>query len=608
MSRVFLSIFLLLILLSLLWGQNPPRELTAQGFSDPRVDLNWMTPVIPVEVEEIAYEDGSGGGADEAEAGDMISVRFTPTERCSLMSAKFYGYAMYPGINIQVIVYDDNGYGKPDIYSPLCSPITCEITTGWQEVDLSSAGLVFDPYEDFHIAIKKIADVDTFPHYIFVDTDDSTGRSWWYDYSMFGFHGIGGDLEIRALVYYTSGLMRWLPDGKRVKSADEVETGTHRMTYFSPEDVDYYIIYRNTVPDLSTMSYLATTSDTYYTDSDVGINATYYYAVKASYSDGGGISDYSSIASATTHSGMATTYLDTIILDDGTFDASATWTVNHGFGTVLNPPGVGLLRTLMIFFTNTGEFRPEIWSVDTTGAPDDLICSAPAFLSATSTGWRNVGWSSWTTTVVDKQFLVACICGYSPIGIGMDIPGYSSSFDFNGSSWSGMTDTTYMIRAITEYNTDCAYYHIHFGWNLVSLPVILADSSVSSIFPMAAGGLAYSYNSTTGSYDFASSIVPGKGYWILSYIDTSYTICGGTPLYTLDVEVQPGWNMVGGTAVPNGYSKYDIYDYPEGTLTSYPYLFEFDPDRASFVSTDRLYPGKGYFLLAFNSGIIRFEP
>ncbi|RKZ27839.1 hypothetical protein DRQ26_02385, partial [bacterium] len=566
------------------------------------------TPVIPLELDEIAYEDGSGGSADEAEQGDMISVRFTPTERCSLISAKFYGYAMYPGINIQVVVYPDNGYGKPDIFSPLSSPVTCEITTGWQEVDLSTAGLVFDPYEDFHIGIKKIANVDTFPHYIFIDTDDSTGRSWWYDYSMFGFHGIGGDLEIRALVYNTSGLMRWLPDEKQVSAADGEGGVFNRHTVrFLTEDIDHYVIYRNTVPDLSSMSYLAMTSDTFYTDNDVSEDATYYYAVKAVYSDGGGISDFSNIASATTHSGAATTYLDTIILDDGTFDASATWTVEHGFGTVLNPSSVGLLRTLMFYLTNTGEFRPEVWSVDSSGFPTSLISGSPSFLSATSIGWRSVGWSSWTTTVIDEDFLVACICGYSPVSLGMDVPGYSSSFDFNGSSWNAMSDTTYMIRAIVEYNTDCAYYNIHTGWNLVSLPVMLEDSSISSIFPMAAGGLAYYYITGAG-YDTTSVIVPGKAYWILSYIDTSFSICGGTPLYTLDVEVEPGWNMVGGTAVPEGYSKYDIFDYPDGTLTSYPYLFGFDVDSRNYIAVDRLYPGKGYFLLAFNSGIIRFEP
>ncbi|MCD6532033.1 fibronectin type III domain-containing protein, partial [bacterium] len=93
------------------FAQNPPRELVATNNLDSRVELAWKSPAPEVTTYEIAYDDGTGGGIDEAGRNDILSVRFTPTERCSLLAIKYFGYCPFPELNVEIGVYEDNGSG-----------------------------------------------------------------------------------------------------------------------------------------------------------------------------------------------------------------------------------------------------------------------------------------------------------------------------------------------------------------------------------------------------------------------------------------------------------------------------------------------------------------
>ncbi len=605
MARLVLAC---LAFVSCVFAQNPPRELVAESNLDGRVELWWRSPVVPLEVTELAYDDGSGGGADEADAGDILSVRFTPTQPCSLIAVKFYGYTLFPHITVQINVYPDNGYGKPNVLSPLLAyPVEWEIESGWQEVDLSLSGLTFDAYEDFHIGIKKTVSPDSFYHCIL--TDGETGaeeRSWWYDHSLFAFRHLDGDLEIRALVVYSSaGARRELPTEKTVVPSAELVG--RRTLRFAALDVEDYIVYRTTTPgDTLSMIPIATTTDTYFTDETVTNDRTYYYAVKAHYA-GGGLSGFSNVASATPRSGGAALVLDTISVTDDVGEACASWSPGRGFATLIPADRVGLLRSLEFWVCSPGNFRPQIWSV-IDGAPQDILLNWPTQLSATTTGWRNVSVSSWTTFVVDGPLVAACIAGDTYFGIAMDVPGYGSSFDFDGTSWSSVVDSTYMIRAIIEYYEDRAYFHIRRGWNLVSVPLVLDDPSVAAVFPTAIGGIAYKFNPITLSYDVVTALEPGVGYWIASNVDTMYVVGGGIPVRSMDVRVYGGWNLVGAPSKAGGYSVFDIETYPSGIIGVTPYLYTYDPEAGSFERRTVLQPGKGYFILCGEAGYLRFAP
>jgi len=77
------------------------------------------------------------------------------------------------------------------------------------------------------------------------------------------------------------------------------------------------------------------------------------------------------------------------------------------------------------------------------------------------------------------------------------------------------------------------------GWNLTSLPVIPADSSLAILFPTAQ--IAYEYN---GQYLEATKLVPGKGYWLKVPAVTTVTLFG-QPFTGYTTALTPGWYLKG---------------------------------------------------------------
>ncbi len=611
MKRVYIIPAVLATLWGLIFAGNPPREVTATSNLDSRVELVWKTPLPEVETYEIAYDDGTGGGIDEARRNDILSVRFTPAERCSLLAIKYFGYCPFPELNVEIGVYPDNGAGRPDIYHPIAT-LDHPIISGWQTVDLSSLGLTFDAGEDFHLGIKKIVDPDSFPHYIIHDPSPvPEQRSWWFSYSDFGFYPVPGDLQIRAIVYYSGRVMELSahPEGKRVIPYERYDTPEY-FTRPYVADLEYYNVYRGNLPDTARMEFIGMTTDTFYTDVDVVNDEVYYYAVKAYYA-GEGLSGFSNIACAVPRTHSSTGTIDTLVFDDGTPDATAFYSEGNGFGTVLPVNQVGQLKTLLYRFNTGGQFKPQVWSVNADGAPEELLLSATSWLPVSTPGWRDVNIEGWHTIIVDRPFLAGCIVGDFTTGLGVDVPGGATSFDYGGGSWSPISDSTYMIRAVIEYYDDCAYYNIHEGWNLVSVPVVFDDNTVSHIFPTAFSGIAYRWKfspeTESWSYDTTSVVNPGEGYWIYSPVDTSYMLCGGIPVRTMDVPLHPAWNLIGGIAKSEGIATYELETYPDEILGSHIYIYTYDPVAGEMVEATRILPGKGYFILSMDSGVLNLR-
>ena len=79
------------------------------------------------------------------------------------------------------------------------------------------------------------------------------------------------------------------------------------------------------------------------------------------------------------------------------------------------------------------------------------------------------------------------------------------------------------------------------GWNMVSIPVIPADASVTAIFGDSITLPVYEYNA---GYKSVTSLEPKKGYWVLADSPANIEITGTVPS-DLGVTVVPGWNMLG---------------------------------------------------------------
>ena len=140
--------------------------------------------------------------------------------------------------------------------------------------------------------------------------------------------------------------------------------------------------------------------------------------------------------------------------------------------------------------------------------------------------------------------------------------------------------------------------HIDAGWNMISLPVVPADNSVSAIF----GGYGfwytiYAYNPITGSYYTPTHIEKGRGYWFMAYnltesISADIPICGGY-IYTYTRDLTYGWNMIGSPI--NETSLTNSSTVPAGSVLNFVYGWEGDhytPPISDFE------PGQGYWILA----------
>jgi len=622
-------IIIVLFLSVVLFAQNPPRELYAESNLDAHIELSWLRPIEEIGMVEIAYDDGGGGGIDEADVHNIVSVRFTPTARCSLLQTRLMGYVIAPGgmdVIVELSVMADNGAGRPDIYSEPLYTAEHILENGWQVVDLydTSLGidpLVFDSGEDFHICIEKtIHDTIAFNHIIHDNDPVPEGRSWLYVPPYI--EAVPGDLHIRAMVFYEGRRFARLPaDAEKIVTPFGLDPfiGDNPFKYESrvfeiTEDVDEYIIYRGTEPDTVEFDHIDSVEDTFFTDYLVTNDVTYYYGIKARY-EGGEVSDFSNIVFATPRVASSTSYLDTIILDDGLPNATASYSYGNGFGTRLQFPCTGILHSLLYYFNAAGQFRPQVWTIDNDGLPDEIRYAGP-WLDVDSLGWRTVNISASATVVLEDTMVAACVMNDYYIGIGVDIPGRTQSYDYGGDEWSSVADSSYMIRAVVEYHDDAAYYNIKggsTGWNFVSVPVLFDDNSVSSVFPTALGGEAFVLESEFGAFSITTEVEPGKAYYIRSsdgdvFIDTSYVVQGGIPARTLDIPIKSGWNYIGGTANPCGHSIYsDIETFPEGILYSTPYVYWYNPELDSNVQVDRIMPGKGYFVLSWGDGILRLN-
>jgi uncharacterized repeat protein (TIGR01451 family) len=131
------------------------------------------------------------------------------------------------------------------------------------------------------------------------------------------------------------------------------------------------------------------------------------------------------------------------------------------------------------------------------------------------------------------------------------------------------------------------------GWNMVSVPLALADNSTSTVFPGVAG--VFTWDATSRSYYIPTVIDPEKGYWLAVTEDTTIAI-NGTPIETWTTDIRAGWNMIG--SVNTTTSITDPNDDPDGSVIV-P-LYWWDPVGKSYILTTDIEPGKGYWVASLN--------
>jgi hypothetical protein len=133
------------------------------------------------------------------------------------------------------------------------------------------------------------------------------------------------------------------------------------------------------------------------------------------------------------------------------------------------------------------------------------------------------------------------------------------------------------------------------GWNMVSVPVVPANTSRAAVFPPADVVAVYTWDPVLKSYGVPTTIEPELGYWVAVITDKTIKVTG-TPKTTWPSSLITGWNMVGsvyGTAVSVNDADAFTVAPPGSVLTNAIYWW--DPEGKSYVAKTSITQGCGYW-------------
>ncbi len=129
------------------------------------------------------------------------------------------------------------------------------------------------------------------------------------------------------------------------------------------------------------------------------------------------------------------------------------------------------------------------------------------------------------------------------------------------------------------------------GWNMVSVPRTVSDSSKTVLFPTA---ISQAFGYSGSSYVIAPKLFNSKSYWLKFASDTTVQITG-TPRAIDSADLQLGWNMIGTITAPLAVGG--ITSVPPGLVVSRYFGYSH-----GYSFTDTLRPGKGYWVKSNGTG------
>lgn len=181
--------------------------------------------------------------------------------------------------------------------------------------------------------------------------------------------------------------------------------------------------------------------------------------------------------------------------------------------------------------------------------------------------------------------------------------------DDNGVLWDfvgGTVDTsTHTIHAVginsfsrwTAADADnslggtTATYSFLQGWNMISVPLIVADYRKSVLFPSVGSNVAYAFEN---GYVQKDTLKNGVGYW-LKFPASEEVGFNGVERNQDSIAVIAGWNMIGVLSSPALASA--VTSNPEGIRLS-----GFFGYRNGYYEADTLEPAKGYWVKVSDNG------
>jgi hypothetical protein len=291
-----------------------------------------------------------------------------------------------------------------------------------------------------------------------------------------------------------------------------------------------------------------------------------------------------------------------------TFRAGAfTLTITALNGSVLRNPDQASYdsgSTVQLTAIPSGGYHFDGWTGDVTGAtnPLSLLMDAPKSLTA-----HFLSDSSFITTsagehgTIDPQGIISILNGGTQRFIIQPEAGYRTDSvlvdespvadSLNGYTFENVV-ANHTIRVTFASVIASVPAHQSRGWNLVSLPVLVSDPRLQTMFPTASSQ-SFGYS---GQYLQSDSLFPGIGYWIKFAADRETTLAG-LAIATDSIPVQAGWNMIGTISTPVEVAS--ITSDPPNIVTGKFFGYEH-----GYIPTDTLHPAKGYWVKTGEDGIL----
>ncbi|MFN0158980.1 MAG: hypothetical protein ACKVRP_13025, partial [Bacteroidota bacterium] len=144
-------------------------------------------------------------------------------------------------------------------------------------------------------------------------------------------------------------------------------------------------------------------------------------------------------------------------------------------------------------------------------------------------------------------------------------------------------------------------YPVSEGWNLVAVPLSVADFRAQTLYPDAASN-AFAFD-PVGGYVARDTMKNGEGYWLKFKTDIQVELVGDIRLVDT-VAVVGGWNLIGGLSEPVEVN--DLGRIPPSLVTSDFFAY----NGGGYASADTLLPSIGYWVKADQNGylILNFSP
>lgn len=154
-------------------------------------------------------------------------------------------------------------------------------------------------------------------------------------------------------------------------------------------------------------------------------------------------------------------------------------------------------------------------------------------------------------------------------------------------------------EVLQEY--DSLNIHVSSGWNMISIPLLVVDPRIQTLFPTAVSP-AFAYQE---AYVQRDTVRYGESYWLKFQSEDTILIRGTSPIIEV-ISLRVGWNMI---AAPSKTTLINNLQFFPGGMTHGD--FYTSVPGVGYSLTDTLIPGNGYWVKVNANGNVstsKWEP